>query len=149
MYSYIVIHFKCICFPAWGNLSWHFNLHSQLSCHWNASSITSRFIRLDTTLTRKTAGTAENPAANKHPHKTSKLYTVVTLHTFTTHRTVIDPLALLFRQIDIILLSHIIRPKFWTPQFLPLPQSNFSQNRIISSLGRREGSYKNWTWLVK
>ncbi len=52
-------------------------------------------------ITRKTAGTAENPAANKHPPITSKLLAVVILHVFTIHRRVIRPLGLLFCHLDI------------------------------------------------
>ncbi len=75
--------------------------------------------------TRKTAGTAENPAANKYLHVTSKLYAIVTLHTFTVHRTVLDPFALIFGRLDIFLLSLIIRPKFWSPHFYPYPGAIF------------------------
>ncbi len=62
--------------------------------------------------TRKTAGRAENPAANKLPYVTSNLHAIVTLYIFTIHRHVIEPLGLLFGHLDIFLLSLTIRPKF-------------------------------------
>ncbi len=56
---------------------------------------------VSSSLTRKTAGTAENPAANKYPPITSKFHAVVTLHAFTIHGRVIRPLGLLFGHLDI------------------------------------------------
>ena len=52
-------------------------------------------------------------------------------------------------------LSLIIGPKFMTPPpththtHQPLPQGDFSQNLVMSSLGQREGCHQKWIWLVK
>ncbi len=73
--------------------------------------------------TRKTAGTAENPAANKYPPITLKFHALDTLHAFTIHRRVSRPVGLLFGHLDTFFLSLSIGPKFWTHHCHPYPRA--------------------------
>ena len=67
---------------------------------------------LKPSITRKTAGTAENPAAHKYPHVKSKFAVILTLHTYNIDRTVITPPRVLLGKLEVFLLSLNTRPKF-------------------------------------